>query len=337
MAKQLRMLEAQNGKIKIPGALSGGDRYICAERLMAAAAPGIGKEEKRTLSKKLAEISEEHGGAFRGRIAGSDRWFVTRQLMADCLAREIATYRNGTYARFAGGILARIRTLLDMLAMSGRICKRGFHRTEGRLSIDIDRMAGKKPSGNDVDAVAEEASALLRAALADAHAPAGGNDNDGNGDGRAEGDDPAAKGAEEPLPEDGLNPGAPAASPGEIIGILTNTGELPEAISAKLRYRMCALSTVMLPEKRGSVLTDIILAVREAMIHPYRSIQYADWLAVFGVNPDGGWFEADDRDHFDGDALAVAEACRGVWDSGRNGPAKSMYAHELLLGCLTKI
>ena len=344
MVKQLKMLEAQNGKIKIPGALSGGDRYICAERLMAAAATGIGKEEKRTLSKKLAEISEEYGGAFRGRVSGADRWFVTRQLLADCLAREIATYRNGTYARFKSSIAMRIRVILDMLAMSERLCKRGFHRTESMLPIDIDRMSGKTPSGNDIGAVMEEASALLRAVLAETRMPASLGDAKpvdeilemmgGNGE---KAGTPEAGAADSGYGSDSAPSGTPAATPAEIIGILTNTGELPEDTAAKLRHRMCALSTVMIPEKRGSALTDIILSVREAMIHPYRPIAYADWLAVFGVNPDAGWAEAGDSDRFDGDALAVVNACRGVWDSNRNGPVKSMFAHELLLNCLTKI
>lgn len=329
MAKEVRMLEARHKKTRIPGVLAGGNRYICVERLMAAAVPGIKKEDKRTLSKKLAALADEYGGAFRAKMAGADRWFMTRQLLSEGLAREIAAYRNGTYARFAASILERVDVLARMLQLSGKISKRGFHRTEDTVIITIDKMFGKTAPMADIDAVLAEAAEMLRnAGVADA--------GPGTGDGAADAEPGGACDGQK-VRDEAPDARVPAAIPEEIIGILSNSAALPEAAAMKLQYRMCALSAVLARDLCGDALMDAILTVRDVLIRPYRTVKYSEWLAVFGITPDAEWMSEHDRDCFDEKAFIVAEACRGVWGSNSSGPVKSMYAQELLVSCLTKI
>lgn len=352
MAKQVRLLEAQHRKIRIYGALTGGERYICAERLMAAAAPGIGKEDKRSLVKKLSELSAEYGGAFRAKVSGADRWFVTRQLVAECLAREIAAYRNGTYARFADNIRGRVKVLMDMITLSGRLCKRGFHRTDGTLVPDIDRTSGKTASAVDIDTEANEAARLLAEhAAASAPVPADGGALGGDpsideimaqmGDPEAGPDTGKAEqsvGGNAADTEDGAEDAGPAGpGPGDIIRSLTSRPKLSGDTLAKMRDRMCALSVLAGTSLAYKNLDDTFLAtVYEIQAHPYHSVRYKDWLALFGVTPEGEWLPDTDPGKVSDRDVKMAESCAGVWDMSPEGPERSMSMNELLENCMLR-
>lgn len=369
MAKQVKMLEAQHKKVRIPGALMGGERYICAERLMAAASPGAGKEEKRALSKKMAGLAEEYGGAFRAKVAGMDRWFVTRQLMAECLAREAAAYRNATYARFGPRIRSRIRLLMDMVLLADKLSGRGFHRTDSAVSPDVDLTAAKKEPAADMAAAMAEAEKLLQeqsapenaggAPAPDAGTETGTAPDAGDPAGAETGPDNGPDPDAEELPEFDPSPEpcphacgcaaaqaacgrtepepAPAAYlPGDIVALLDGPVRMTEEALAKIRDRMCALAVLTGVSSAYDSDTMFLMAVREVMINPYRHVKHEHWLALFGVTPDGRWTSEAETVRFGRHDHRAAASCAGVWDCGADGPADSMSMSELLANCLSR-
>lgn len=327
MAKQVRLLEAKVGKTSIQGALTSGDRYICIERLLAAAAPEISKEEKRSITKKLAAESENCGGAFRARLSGFDRWFMTRSLIAACLDHECRLLNNATYARFKPTIESRIRILSDMLKIAGKLCSgRRFHRAEGTIAIAIDRTAGAGLTEASIAAAMARAEKVLQDLERDTVKPDDGgtaHPEDCSGDAVSDagsGEQPCGHGYE----------------PGGVIDLVNTPARLPDEAVLKLNDRLCALGVLLNVGIQQPGHAAALLTVRAAMLQPSRAIRYSEWVSLFGVKPDGAWIDEKARDGFTDRTWHCAEACAGVWDVSGSGPVPAMRVLDLLMNCLTR-
>lgn len=213
-----------------------------------------------------------------------------------------------------------MRELMAMIALSEKLGKRGFHRTETMLSPEID-MSAQKGALTDIEDAVRRAAELLDGTMDGGCPNCGAKEADGEKpvpDGDAAGDEGYAAGIAELLD-------APAA--------------LPVSMMLKLRDRLAVLAMVSgtwaVYKGANSDAMDL-MTIREAVLDPGREITRSEWLSAFGImdaDPVGSDIVSEDAHER---RRKRAAACAGVWDSGTDGPVPSMTAMRLLLNCMSR-